>query len=162
MIKHLSIILFLAVLYVPTYSNAAAVPAPSVPCPCDTLELSNGLNGNDILEIICPGGTLAEDGTSTIKPDVVSVAVQNPFSAYVVNTVNVDERFCSINTDGVSQESLQISEAEFELCKGRVILGCNLEMIRPIPTLSEWGLIALAGVLGVIGLVAIRRKRLTA
>lgn len=29
---------------------------------------------------------------------------------------------------------------------------------RPIPTLSEWGLIAMAGVLGIIGLLAVRRK----
>jgi IPTL-CTERM motif len=33
---------------------------------------------------------------------------------------------------------------------------------RPIPTLSEWGLIAMAGVLGIIGLLAIRRRKLTA
>jgi exosortase sorting signal-containing protein len=31
-----------------------------------------------------------------------------------------------------------------------------------IPTLSEWGLIALAGVLGLIGLFAIRRRKVTA
>ena len=29
---------------------------------------------------------------------------------------------------------------------------------RPIPTLSEWGLIAMAGLLGIVGFVAIRRK----
>jgi len=33
---------------------------------------------------------------------------------------------------------------------------------RVIPTLSEWGLIAMAGVLGIIGLLAIRRKKVTA
>ena len=31
-----------------------------------------------------------------------------------------------------------------------------------IPTLSEWGLIAMAGVLGIIGLLAIRRRKVTA
>ena len=31
----------------------------------------------------------------------------------------------------------------------------------PIPTLSEWGLIAMAGVLGIIGLLAIRRRKAT-
>lgn len=30
-----------------------------------------------------------------------------------------------------------------------------------VPTLSEWGLIAFAGILGVTGFIAIRRKRLT-
>ena len=31
--------------------------------------------------------------------------------------------------------------------------------LRPIPTLSEWGLIAMAGVLGIIGLIALSRKQ---
>ena len=31
---------------------------------------------------------------------------------------------------------------------------------RPIPTFSEWGLISMAGVLGIIALLAVRRKRL--
>jgi len=33
---------------------------------------------------------------------------------------------------------------------------------RVIPTLSEWGLIAMAGVLGIIGLLAMRRRKVTA
>ncbi len=33
---------------------------------------------------------------------------------------------------------------------------------RPIPTISEWGLIVMAGVLGIIGLIAIRRRKVTA
>ena len=33
---------------------------------------------------------------------------------------------------------------------------------RPIPTLSEWGFITMAGVLGIIGLLAIRRRKITA
>jgi exosortase sorting signal-containing protein len=33
---------------------------------------------------------------------------------------------------------------------------------RPIPTLSEWGLIAMAGVLGIVGFMVIRRRKLTA
>ena len=38
----------------------------------------------------------------------------------------------------------------------------GLVKARPIPTLSEWGLIAMAGVLGIIGLLAIRRRKATA
>ena len=34
--------------------------------------------------------------------------------------------------------------------------------IRPIPTLSEWGLIAMAGVLGIVGFIAIQRRKVTA
>ncbi len=32
----------------------------------------------------------------------------------------------------------------------------------PIPTLSEWGLIAMAGVLGIIGLITISRSKVSA
>ena len=32
----------------------------------------------------------------------------------------------------------------------------------PIPTLSEWGLIAMAGILGIVGFMVIRRKKSTA
>jgi len=35
-------------------------------------------------------------------------------------------------------------------------------LIVPVPTLSEWGLIAMAGVLGIIGLLALRRRKVTA
>ena len=33
-----------------------------------------------------------------------------------------------------------------------------VRVTRPIPTLSEWGLIAMAGILGLIGFIALRRK----
>ena len=33
---------------------------------------------------------------------------------------------------------------------------------RVIPTLSEWGLIAMAGILGIVGFMAIRRRKVAA
>ena len=33
---------------------------------------------------------------------------------------------------------------------------------RPIPTLSEWGLIAMAGVMGVVGYLVLRKRKLAA
>lgn len=33
---------------------------------------------------------------------------------------------------------------------------------NPIPTLSEWGLIAMAGILGIVGFIIVRRKRVSA
>jgi len=40
---------------------------------------------------------------------------------------------------------------------------CDLpdKVVSPIPTLSEWGLIAMAGVLGIIGFIVIRRRKVT-
>lgn len=39
---------------------------------------------------------------------------------------------------------------------------CAVALAMPIPTLSEWGLMAMAAVLGIIGLFAVRRKKLAA
>ena len=36
------------------------------------------------------------------------------------------------------------------------------KIATPIPTLSEWGLIAMAGVLGIVGFIVIRRRKVTA
>ncbi len=36
------------------------------------------------------------------------------------------------------------------------------DIISPIPTLSEWGLITMAGVLGIVGFMVIRRRKVTA
>jgi hypothetical protein len=38
----------------------------------------------------------------------------------------------------------------------------NATINRPIPTLSEWGFIAMVGLLGVVSFIAIRKKQLTA
>lgn len=40
--------------------------------------------------------------------------------------------------------------------------GPRLRQSRPIPTLSEWGVIAIAGALGIIGIWAVRRRKLIA
>lgn len=50
-----------------------------------------------------------------------------------------------------------ISNEELQACRVTILEACGLS-VRPIPTLSEWGLIVMAGVLGIIGLAAIRRK----
>jgi len=36
------------------------------------------------------------------------------------------------------------------------------DFARPIPTLSEWGLIAMAGILGIVGFMVMRRRKATA
>ena len=38
----------------------------------------------------------------------------------------------------------------------------NSQVITNVPTLSEWGLIAMAGILGIVGYLVMRRKRVTA
>jgi len=36
------------------------------------------------------------------------------------------------------------------------------ELIREVPTISEWGMIAMAGVLGLVGFMVIRRRMASA
>lgn len=55
------------------------------------------------------------------------------------------------DTEGPILDWFEVANRAFEQC--------NFEEVRPIPTLSEWGLIAMAGVLGIIGLLAIRRRK---
>jgi len=58
---------------------------------------------------------------------------------------------------------MELTEEETEICRRSLIERCDLKIISPIPTLSEWGMIAMAGVLGVIGLyVAMRRRKAAA
>jgi len=68
------------------------------------------------------------------------------------------------NTDG-SLESQTICRRFF----GEDIVGesCNEStgqcelLVTDVPTLSEWGLIAMAGVLGLVGFMVIRRRKVT-
>ena len=85
---------------------------------------------------------------------------------------------CSVNddctTDGNGQVSWTYSSlisgtdiivASFEDQAGSVLESDPVEKIweaLPIPTLSEWGLITMAGVLGIIGFMVMRRKKVTA
>ncbi|MCH7519374.1 MAG: IPTL-CTERM sorting domain-containing protein [Candidatus Dadabacteria bacterium] len=42
-------------------------------------------------------------------------------------------------------------------------VSCIAEVaVTPIPTLSEWGLIAMAGILGIVGFMVLRRRKVTA
>ena len=51
---------------------------------------------------------------------------------------------------------------EWENCELLVPQLNGVREVKPIPTLSQWGLIAMAGVLGMIGLLAIRRRKVAA
>ena len=43
-----------------------------------------------------------------------------------------------------------------------IYLAVCFDVPRPIPTLSEWGLIAMAAILGIVGFMVIRRRKVTA
>ena len=155
--KAFSLILLLTVLFTADYAMAQT-------CPCDTEQLQNGLSGNDLVDIICPGGTIAEGNIWTLNPSVVAISGEfgnGSGAAYQVLTIAPDFSICEI-TDFVNPPvDVTLTDQQLEACRARLIAGCRLIIIAShnIPTLSEWGMIAMAGVLGVIGFIVAARRR---
>ncbi len=130
-------------------------------CPCDTLELSNGFTGNEIIEALCPGGEAGNETITIVNEDNIIIESFSIGLGYAVQNVPPDV-VCVIGGEGVKAVGNELSPQEYENCRVRLLSACGLES-RPIPTLSEWGMIAMAGVLGMIGLfVAARRRKAAA
>ena len=163
--RGLNLLLLLSILFIAPYTFAQ-IPS----CPCDTTELPDGnLNGNEIVDILCPDGILAPGNDSNIDADQVLIAGPgsvNPQLVYNVFTPNGIDFTCTISDETGIGNVITVglnSIEEYENCRERLIEGCSLLSIRNIPTLSEWGMIAMAGVLGIVGLyIASRRRKATA
>ncbi len=81
---------------------------------------------------------------------------------------------CQQGDDKVLKENFCIDLLDpKQLCNGRIFPRetcnqttglCQRQQANniPIPTLSEWGLIATAGILGIVGFMVIRRRKVTA
>lgn len=59
-----------------------------------------------------------------------------------------------VNTEAQILAWYEVANRAFDQCTGTIS-----SPARPIPTLSEWGLIAMAGILGIFGLFAALRRR---
>ena len=108
--------------------------------------------------------------------------ILNPNTGQIITTVQTDAEFinsCAVRADGTIFGTLcgQCTDAG-DLLTVDPITG-DLTFIGPsgqgfagdlaftplsrnIPTLSEWGLIAMAAILGIVGFMAIRRRKVTA
>lgn len=144
-------ITLVAVLFISDYASAQ-VPS----CPCDTLELSNGTTGNDIVELLCPGGVPGQDTQFFV--DQGGASLSSPNELYSLDGVPIDGAACGIAQVGGGANGSQLTPQEFEDCRESLILRCG-RSTTSIPTISEWGMIAMAGVLGVIGLIVASRRR---
>ncbi len=121
--------------------------------PDNTLfEFTLGGNGSGVFTLSDPQNPLeqlfiSEGNTVTVTEDV-PLGWELSISCELISG-DVD---MSLLADGVSISCLN----------GNSVAECTfLNQIapRPIPTLSEWGLIAMAGVIGIIAFVALRRKQ---
>ncbi len=115
---------------------------------------SNGnINGQN------PGGfnqIWVFDSTNSVTTSVTNITSGGGFS----------ER-PSINADGTRiafESTSNINGGNPDQTPDQIYVATCLDPMtaRNIPTLSEWGLIAMAGVLGIIGLLALRRRKATA
>lgn len=155
--KSHTIIMLFTVLFVSSYAYAQ-VPF----CPCDETELQNGNSGNEIVDILCPGGNLAAGNQSVVNQidvDIVRPGGEQLALGYFVVDQREGGKVCILSEDTVGVIFVDLSDDEYEDCRERLIQGCNLIQTASIPTLSEWGVIAMGGVLGLIGLYAAARRR---
>ncbi|MGH8500387.1 MAG: IPTL-CTERM sorting domain-containing protein [Methylococcales bacterium] len=160
--------------------NAAVVLAS---CPGDLLILSCLPTGSDTLTLLAAGARRDVTFDTGDNEDVTHIANG---AGWYFNTTSVEswgfvragdsviKDNCDVDTSGANDERLcwhldgggfrcgvttfLNSSTDFE----RIVYSANGSLpipTNPIPTLSEWGLIAMAGVLGIIALIAARRRK---
>lgn len=147
--KAFSILTLLVILFISGYASAQNnVP----PCPCDTLTLNTGTTGNDIVETLCPGGQI----NANFRFDSDVVEIFNGDLDYIVSQEK--GLFCAISEDHLDEDDLELTDLQYQLCRESLVRRCGLN-VNPIPALSEWGMIAAVGILGMTGLFFVARKR---
>jgi hypothetical protein len=92
---------------------------------------------------------------TTIYNGALGVGVfTDGFGGGTVNVIGWDYCCGASNTEQQILNWYEVVNRAFDQCTGTAT-----SLSRPIPTLSEWGLIAMAGILGIFGLFAALRKR---
>jgi len=129
------------------YNGELSFSAPDCdtsPCPFDnTITLQTPYpydpnNGNLLLDITNPASSIYEQFDSV---DVDGTTV-------VQRVWNVGDAFADTGTIGGDD--------------GLVTQFVCVPVVSNVPTLSEWGMIAMAGILGIAGFIVIRRRKVTA
>lgn len=138
-----------------TASNNPAVSCPSTAClPC-------GPDGPDV--VVEPFSSASGEETCTTSVPNVEVTSGTFDGCSVNNILNT----CLLQSETQEEYDACVLAASTELADEGVISGSDSVQIdscvtgvvtRNIPTLSEWGMIAIAAFLGLAGLIAIRRK----
>ena len=158
MINRIVIVSVLAFIGFLAYGQGAHAFAP-LECPCNETIIGEepGITGAELLDMICPGGELAQGGNVIFSNNEISVSTKDPFKSYFVED-NSNGRPLLICGIGYQENSRirRVNEEDYQLCRQNIINSCGLS--RPVPTMSEWGLVAMAGLIGIIGSFAVRRR----
>ena len=171
--------------YIDTYNIALDASTVLESCPGSRLMLSCRPTGSSTLTLLAQGDRSdVTFDTGNSNDDVLHVA--NGVGWYFNNTGldswgfvragdSVIKDNCDVDTSGANDERLcwhlggggyrcgateELNSSEsFE----RIIYTFSASSsLSPIPTLSEWGVIAMAGILGIAGFMVIRRRKVTA
>lgn len=89
--------------------------------------------------------------------DTISMSVFSPAAGFGSQMIGESEFFLNGGDSGTQTVELEPDNLGWSACT----VGLRMQT-RNVPTLSEWGLIALASVMGIIGFMVIRRKNVTA
>ena len=99
---------------------------------------------------------------------ILLALVQNGFAGFdtiAINCCQISENECADNSEGpiLCMEGNLQEDAFCDESSGR----CRTELtpiqkVNPIPTLTELGVIAMAGILGIVAFIAIRRRKANA
>lgn len=73
-----------------------------------------------------------------------------------------DERLCWHFQDGAGGYRCGAAQDIFDNSYERIVYMLALPRLTPIPTLSEWGLTVMAGILGIAGFMVLRRRKVVA
>jgi len=121
------------------------------------IDLGN-INNNSLYRInpITASATLiGETGIGDISGLTFDSQTNTLYAA--LNSTDPDQLFI-INTS--TGEATEVGDIGFN--KVNSLASCTTRQASNVPTLSEWGLIAMAGMLGIVGFMVIRRRRVTA
>jgi len=111
-------------------------------------------NGNDIVTL----GTGTElEGLISCGSDFDTIVFAMEVPQNAVSAITA-----LINSKNPSGDSITIDGLFFEWTDCESLVADLSGILTNVPTLSQWGLIALASILGIVGFMVIRRRKLTA
>jgi len=157
-------------------------------CPGSLLMLSCRETGSSTLTLLAQGNRSDVTFDTGLNPDVTHIANgvgwyfnfnggsgaadgENAWG-FVRAGDSVQKTNCDVDTSGANDERLcwhlQDNIGGYR-CGATEVLNSSesferivyVPSTRPIPTLSEWGLIAMAGILGIVGFMVMRRRKVT-
>ena len=108
----------------------------------------------------------AEGGSFNAKPNVSTFCHASGRRCTAVQTGG---GCCVLSEGNCTETQLELTECEIQQgiewvfdTECSEVPQCRSDIVSPIPALSQWGLIAIAGVLGIIGFMFIRRRKVSA